>query len=805
VAFAWLQYQLKTRKREKEGSSWLLGTNFGSPAIFEEAVVKSETALSEEEPEVETLGQIPAADEMVSEKVAETNLGEADELEEILEAAETAEADELAQVEKALQVAATSQVAAMPVGPIDEPVRASADELDEPIAEASMAGKEESAFQDTVPEEPEIVIPEEDGLPRDWALYQQQASRKSWGYWLGGFGGRAFLFLSLLIFSLWMATAGGWGLRVVLLGLVALLVHELGHAAVMCVRRSWDWSQFLIPIPRAMTAKQWPIQGGWWELLTVLAGPLPGLIVGWAIFANAYLGNVSSDFLLDAALAAVVVNSVTLLPFLPLDGGRLLDLAFLRRMPQLRIFGLILAGLLLVVLAFWGRGIPAAIFALLLWAGIPAARRRSKLLPWLRANAKEDDDQQVVTAFNISRERSQRKAFQGPFGIARLDELMGLGKAQSLGLLGGVLVLGILALTWASPLFLPAYSLASNGMQWFEEQEKMQAKSKEYLGALRPLTVTSSNGQKQEELAHEDAKADLESWQERLAKNPSQPEKVFAQSIDLNAARTMKWRFAAHWVAEKPQSRQVVAREAVRALRREAIRGADNGNGMQAFRDLSMALRVIIECEPRHSLEEWVAWLELEREVLKEVEDVSSRYQLDDTFVKWYEGALAQCPQPTPRKVAGLILAESKGFQTLMSQLNLRGIVPDTNEGGPGRKVLTALAGVGELVSVEALQERERLAKSFAESPSLAEAGDLLEVEESLQRIESIYSFRRIAMSALKVKRVGIRGAAQELAQLREEHGYTARLDETNERRSLRFSRPSPSGEVVEMEWLLKQ
>ena len=36
-----------------------------------------------------------------------------------------------------------------------------------------------------------------------------------------------------------------------------------------------------------------------------------------------------------------------------------------------------------------------------------------------------------------------------------------------------------------------------------------------------------------------------------------------------------------------------------------------------------MALRVIIECEPRHSLDSWVAWLWLEREVLKEVEDVS--------------------------------------------------------------------------------------------------------------------------------------------------------------------------------------
>ena len=39
------------------------------------------------------------------------------------------------------------------------------------------------------------------------------------------------------------------------------------------------------------------------------------------------MGSPASDQMLDFALSAVVVNSVTLLPFLPLDGGRLLDLA----------------------------------------------------------------------------------------------------------------------------------------------------------------------------------------------------------------------------------------------------------------------------------------------------------------------------------------------------------------------------------------------------------------------------------------------------------------------------------------------
>ena len=76
---------------------------------------------------------------------------------------------------------------------------------------------------------------------------------------------------------------------------------------------------------------------------------------------------------------------------------------------------------------------------------------------------------------------------------------------------------------------------------------------------------------------------------------------------------------------------------------------------------------------------------------------------------------------------------------------------------------------------------------------------------DALERIENNHSFRQIAIAALKVKRVGMQGAAQELAQLNDDYGFSSRLDETGERKSLKLSRVTPTGDVVEMEWLLRQ
>lgn len=852
VAIAWGQHLFQSHRRRKQGSSWLLDKNLGknlAPLAQDESSQEEEEVAMMEDSKEEggaLVGDFPvegvgasiaevATDKLAAETVSGI-VGEFDGDPSVLTAVNESgamvsaveampvgpfdkkEEEELPQVSEASELAqeavkvAEAPEAAVEVAEVKElegfqEVQEEAVELPQPLSDEQTldSGVE---LESVLAEESVETIPEEDGLSRDWALYQRSSSKKSWVYWLGGFGGRALLVLSLLAFFGWMAVSNDWGLRIVLLGAIALLLHELGHALLMLVFRSWDWSQFLIPMPRPMSAKQWSITGGFKELLTILAGPLPGLLVGWLILIRAYLGVQTNDLFLDIALALVVVNSITLLPFLPLDGGRLLDLAVLRKMPQLRVLGLFVAGLAFFVFSFFGGGVIAIVLALLMWFGVPASLRKSKLLPWLRSNVKEDEEEQVVTAYSVAREQAKRKSFKGVMGIARFDELMGLGAARKLGFFGALLALLVLAFSWVTPVVLPSYHLASAGQEWYGEHEKVKQKAKEYLGELRPEKKSNSTN-----LRKEDTLADLEVWRKRMSKNPSEVEKVLANEFDLNAVRVVDWRVTAHWIAKSPIERQIVAREAARTLRREAIRSADSGNSGQAFRDLSIALRIIIECEPRHSLEQWVSWFELEREILKEIEDVSSRYPLEDGVVKWYEAALARCPRPSTQKVAGLILAESQSPESLVGNLKWNQLFSTPEKKGLGRRFLASMEGFGTFLPKEALQERQRLAEVFAQSTSLSEASQRLaaagrlsvEMEDGLQRIGSNYSFRQIAISALKVKRVGIGGAAQELAKLRKDYGFTARLDEAGSRKALKLKRLSPTGELIEMEWLLQQ
>ena len=46
-------------------------------------------------------------------------------------------------------------------------------------------------------------------------------------------------------------------------------------------------------MPHAMRAKKWPIQGGFGELFTILAGPLPGLATRLVRFGEGLLGVAS--------------------------------------------------------------------------------------------------------------------------------------------------------------------------------------------------------------------------------------------------------------------------------------------------------------------------------------------------------------------------------------------------------------------------------------------------------------------------------------------------------------------------------
>ena len=774
AAFSYILYRLKLKKRNKEGESWLLSENlYASKTEPEESPAEEEIVESEELLEAAEELPLPLVDDALPNDAAVVPgvaaLG-------------------------AAAVAAVGVEGELPSGVMSEeglPEEVVPEENLEPVAEESVPVEDS--------------IPTEDSLDRDFALYEKQVAKRSWAYWLRGFGGRAFFFLSAALFVAWVSVSRGWSLQLLLYAIAALIVHEAGHAVVMLIRRSWDWSQFLVPVPHPMLAKTWPIKGGRAELFTILAGPMPGFIFGWSLLGYAFAGGQVNDSLLDVALVFALFNSITLLPLSPLDGGRILDLLLLRNAPGLRTVGLVVGGVLFLAIAAVGGGLLAAIIALLLFFGIPSSLRKSKLLPWFQANAKSGKEGEPLAGLSILRENGAAKVMKGKGGAARLDEFMGLGQGRSLGFLAGSLAVIVLLVSWVGPLVFPLYEVGKRALSWSEDKTQALALADAYWPAKEFDVIDSK------------AAEELFKIQYELDLKPA--EKVFSNAATLDSLRyAVNRKAVAPWVAEEPVERQLVVRQAVDSLRKEALKAADEGRSSDSFRDLSYAFRILISWEPHYSLAEWVEWLELERSVLKELEDVSSRYSLPAQKIQWYEAAIAQLPKSEGGKLAALYLRDEPSLESVLQQSVIELKVSEVKrEGGVrlpmGRAFLQALRSPASLLPLDNGKKRIAIASMMA-TASYGEKGFVPLGEElnaspdlrgALARIEANLSFREIARSALRIKRLGDEGMSPELTKLRTEYGFQSQVVTEGQRESLKLSRLNVSGERVEMEWLLKQ
>jgi Zn-dependent protease len=112
----------------------------------------------------------------------------------------------------------------------------------------------------------------------------------------------------------------------ILIGVI--LVHELGHLAAMWAFGYRDLGVFFIPFLGAVaTARSAGNSKPWQRGLVTLAGPVPGIVAGWAILALAPPEGPSNHHGMVTATMLLFVNGFNLLPMMPLDGGRLLNVA----------------------------------------------------------------------------------------------------------------------------------------------------------------------------------------------------------------------------------------------------------------------------------------------------------------------------------------------------------------------------------------------------------------------------------------------------------------------------------------------
>jgi Zn-dependent protease len=148
-----------------------------------------------------------------------------------------------------------------------------------------------------------------------------------------------------------------------------LLFHELGHWSAMRLFGYQDVRIFFIPFFGAAASGRKHAAPGWQQGVVLLAGPLPGIVAACALVVFRDQLPWQPSWLREATTMLLVLNVFNLLPFMPLDGGRLLQLTIFVRRPLLetlfRLFAAAGMGLGAWLFGSWVLGIIAGFMLLL--------------------------------------------------------------------------------------------------------------------------------------------------------------------------------------------------------------------------------------------------------------------------------------------------------------------------------------------------------------------------------------------------------------------------------------------------------
>ncbi len=147
-----------------------------------------------------------------------------------------------------------------------------------------------------------------------------------------------FLVVSLVLF---VASLGESNVQSILMIVGVLLFHECGHWIGMRLFGYRDVRMFFIPFFGAAVSGDPDGVASYKRGIVLLLGPLPGIVLACAI-ALAF-GGTPVGWLRTLALTLAVVNALNLLPFEPLDGGRLVQLVLASRARFVEIVSVVAA------------------------------------------------------------------------------------------------------------------------------------------------------------------------------------------------------------------------------------------------------------------------------------------------------------------------------------------------------------------------------------------------------------------------------------------------------------------------------
>lgn len=156
--------------------------------------------------------------------------------------------------------------------------------------------------------------------------------------------------LSIIIFALTFSLiTSDYFLIAMLVGV--LFFHELGHFLVMKFFGYKKLSMLFIPFLGAMVSGKKKIYSQIEGSLMIMAGPVPGIILGYFLMDYGISGELSFATQIGAAL--ILLNVFNLIPLDPLDGGQLFNTLYFKRYEFFQFVFSIISSVSLIIMGVW--------------------------------------------------------------------------------------------------------------------------------------------------------------------------------------------------------------------------------------------------------------------------------------------------------------------------------------------------------------------------------------------------------------------------------------------------------------------
>ena len=214
----------------------------------------------------------------------------------------------------------------------------------------------------------------------------------------------------------------GLSLTDIIILVLVLLIHELGHLLAMRYFRYTDTSIFFLPFGAAAVGKK-EHRKAYEEYIVSLAGPLPGMIIGGGILLWSLIYNhtVNTDsYLQTYAIMSLVINYINLLPIYPLDGGRILQTLMLLRFPRGQFYFYVISLGMLITAMVWIQDPILLIFVVIVGLGLKPSYRISQFLKQLLDTYKQDTiDNSAVAKLIIEDEKYAKETLATKANIAK--------------------------------------------------------------------------------------------------------------------------------------------------------------------------------------------------------------------------------------------------------------------------------------------------------------------------------------------------------------------------------------------------